>query len=525
MQKTSMNPVTDPVAAATGRVAIRQLPIKTQPNSQSLTPFLQLPPKPPPNLLFSSPLASVELRHRARARRRRRPSHPRRAPAMRMGKYEMGRALGEGHFGKVKLARHADTGAAFAIKILDRQRILAMKIDEQIKREIATLKLLKHPNVVRLHEVSASKTKIYMVLEYVNGGELFDKIALKGKLSEKEGRKLFQQLMDAVSYCHEKGVYHRDLKPENVLVDAKGNIKVSDFGLSALPQNQRKDGLLHTTCGSPNYIAPEVLLNRGYDGSLSDIWSCGVILYVMLTGNLPFDDQNTVVLYQKILKGDARIPKWLSPGAQDILRKILDPNPITRLDITGIRAHEWFRQDYTPAMPFDDDDDNNISDGNLHMTENQDIETSPAISQINAFQLIGMSSCLDLSGFFEKEDVSERKIRFVSNYSPTSLFEKIESTVTEKGFQVQKNSGKLKVIQVCKEPANPRGHGNLLISAEVFEINESLYVVELKRSSGDCSLYRQLCASLSEDLGICKRQQLLKKDSMRQDLCRYNSSF
>ncbi|EAZ04841.1 hypothetical protein OsI_27019 [Oryza sativa Indica Group] len=429
---------------------------------------------------------------------------------MRMGKYEMGRALGEGHFGKVKLARHADTGAAFAIKILDRQRILAMKIDEQIKREIATLKLLKHPNVVRLHEVSASKTKIYMVLEYVNGGELFDKIALKGKLSEKEGRKLFQQLMDAVSYCHEKGVYHRDLKPENVLVDAKGNIKVSDFGLSALPQNQRKDGLLHTTCGSPNYIAPEF---SAYGGCSSD------------RGNLPFDDQNTVVLYQKILKGDARIPKWLSPGAQDILRKILDPNPITRLDITGIRAHEWFRQDYTPAMPFDDDDDNNISDGNLHMTENQDIETSPAISQINAFQLIGMSSCLDLSGFFEKEDVSERKIRFVSNYSPTSLFEKIESTVTEKGFQVQKNSGKLKVIQVCKEPANPRGHGNLLISAEVFEINESLYVVELKRSSGDCSLYRQLCASLSEDLGICKRQQLLKKDSMRQDLCRYNSSF
>ncbi|KAG8079589.1 hypothetical protein GUJ93_ZPchr0007g5187 [Zizania palustris] len=441
-----------------------------------------------------------------------------------MGKYEMGRALGEGHFGKVRLARHADTGATFAIKILDRQRILAMKIDEQIKREIATLKLLKHPNVVRLHEVSASKTKIYMVLEYVNGGELFDKIALKGKLSEKEGRKLFQQLMDAVSYCHEKGVYHRDLKPENVLVDAKGNIKVSDFGLSALPQNQQKDGLLHTTCGSPNYIAPEVLLNRGYDGSLPDIWSCGVILYVMLTGNLPFDDQNTVVLYQKILKGDAHIPKWLSPVAQDILRKILDPNPITRLDVTGIRAHDWFKKDYTPAMPFDDDEDN-IGDDTLHMTEHHGIDGNPAISQINAFQLIGMSSCLDLSGFFENEDVSERKIRFISNYSPTSLFEKIESIVTEKGFQVQKSNGKLKVIQICKGPANPRCHGTLLISAKLFEINESLYVVELKRSTGDSTLYRQLCASLSEDLGICKSQKLLKKDSMRQDLCRYNSSF
>nr|AGT16321.1 CBL-interacting protein kinase [Saccharum hybrid cultivar R570] len=446
---------------------------------------------------------------------------------MRMGKYELGRTLGEGHFGKVKLARHADTGRTFAIKILDRQRILAMKINEQIKREIATLKLLKHPNVVRLYEVSASKTKIYMVLEYVNGGELFDKIALKGKLTEKEARKLFQQLIDAVAYCHEKGVYHRDLKPENVLVDAKGNIKVSDFGLSALPQNQRKDGLLHTTCGSPNYIAPEVLLNKGYDGSMSDIWSCGVILYVMLTGNLPFDDQNVVVLYQKILKGNAHIPKWLSQGAQDILRKILGPNPITRIDVEGIRAHEWFKQGYAPAVPFNDEEEEDISmdEDSLNMTKHNGLQDKIAINQINAFQLIGMSSCLDLSGFFEKEDASERKIRFASNYSPAYLFEKIESIVRKMGFQVHKSNGKLKVIQDCKGLANSRGQESLLISAEVFEINESLYVVELKKSSGDCSLYRKLCETLSEDLGTCKSQQFLKQDSIRQEIGRYNSSF
>ncbi|XP_066391308.1 CBL-interacting protein kinase 21-like isoform X2 [Miscanthus floridulus] len=448
---------------------------------------------------------------------------------MRMGKYEMGRTLGEGHFGKVKLARDADTGRTFAIKILDRQRILAMKINEQIKREIATLKLLKHPNVVRLYEVSASKTKIYMVLEYVNGGELFDKIALKGKLTEKEARKLFQQLIDAVAYCHEKGVYHRDLKPENVLVDAKGNIKVSDFGLSALPQNQLKDGLLHTTCGSPNYIAPEVLLNKGYDGSMSDIWSCGVILYVMLTGNLPFDDQNVVVLYQKILKGNAHIPKWLSQGAQHILRKILDPNPIMRIDVDGIKAHEWFKKGYAPAVPFNDDEEDISMDvDSLNMTEvtyHNGIQDKIAINQMNAFQLIGMSSCLDLSGFFEKEDASERKIRFASNYSPAYLFEKIESIVRKMGFQVHKSNGKLKVIQDCKGLANSRGQESLLISAEVFEINESLYVVELKKSSGDCSLYRKLCETLSEDLGTCKSQQFLKQDSIRQEIGRYNSSF
>nr|CAD1816838.1 unnamed protein product [Ananas comosus var. bracteatus] len=160
--------------------------------------------------------------------------------------------------------------------------------------------------------VLASKTRIFLVLEHVTGGELFDKIESKGRISEHEGRKLFQQLIDAVSYCHDRGVYHRDLKPENVLLDAKGNIKISDFGLSALPQQFGVDGLLHTTCGSPNYVAPEVLANRGYDGAKSDLWSCGVILYVILTGCLPFDDQNLTLLYHKISKSEVHIPKWLS---------------------------------------------------------------------------------------------------------------------------------------------------------------------------------------------------------------------
>ncbi|KAE8709025.1 CBL-interacting protein kinase 17 [Hibiscus syriacus] len=179
----------------------------------------------------------------------------------------------------------------------------------RIKIEISTLKLLKHPNVVRLHEVLASKTKIYMVLEYATGWELFDKILLlisqfKGLQREAEGRKFFQQLIDGVGYCHDQGVFHRDLKLENVLIDANSNIKISDFGLSALPRHIREDGLLHTTCGSPNYVAPEIFANRGYNGATSDIWSCGVILYVILTGYLSFDDRNLAVLYQKICKGD-----------------------------------------------------------------------------------------------------------------------------------------------------------------------------------------------------------------------------
>ncbi|XP_068661526.1 CBL-interacting protein kinase 1-like [Aristolochia californica] len=421
---------------------------------------------------------------------------------MRLGKYELGRTLGEGNFGKVKYAKNLESGTGFAVKILEKKRILELKIDDQIKREIGTLKLLKHPNVVRLYEVIASKTKIYMVLEYVTGGELFDKIASKGRLSETEGRKLFQQLIDAVSYCHDKGVFHRDLKPENVLVDAKGNIKISDFGLSALPQHFRDDGLLHTTCGSPNYVAPEVLANRGYDGATSDLWSCGVILFVILTGYLPFDDKNLAILYQKIFRGDTQIPKWLSPGARSIIRRILDPNPKTRITIGQIKADEWFKQDYMPVNPYDDDDkyieDEPIS---IHEPSENDIQ-GDVPTFINAFQLIGMSSYLDLSGFFEKEDASERKIMFTSNYSQKDLIERIEGIVSEMGFRIQKRNGKLKVMDLKSSCC-------LSVAAELFELSPSLYVVELRKSYGDSTLYRQLCNKLSNDLGNCQTQQIL----------------
>ncbi|KAK3137564.1 hypothetical protein QOZ80_5BG0454040 [Eleusine coracana subsp. coracana] len=434
-----------------------------------------------------------------------------------LGAYEMGRTVGEGSFGKVKHARHRGTGAHFAVKILDRARILALRIDDQIRREITTLKLLKHPNVVRLHEVAASKTKIYMVLEFVNGGELLDKIAIRGKLSEDEGRRLFQQLIDGVSYCHEKGVYHRDLKPENVLIDRKGSIKISDFGLSALPQHLGNDGLLHTTCGSPNYIAPEILQNRGYDGSLSDIWSCGVILYMMLVGYLPFDDRNIVVLYQKIFKGETEIPKWLSPAAQNLLQRILEPNPMERIDMAGIKAHEWFRQNYIPVVPCDNDDEDSHLDVVLPVKEQineapEDIKTN----QINAFQLIGMASSLDLSGFFEEEEVSQRKIRFTSTHEPEELFSKIENSATHMGFKVQRGQSKLKVMQNCTGSKSPKNKDStsFLVCTEVFELGPSLYVVEIKKSHGDPAVYRQLCESIGSELGVLKMEQIFSRLSV-----------
>ncbi|XP_076926504.1 CBL-interacting serine/threonine-protein kinase 1-like [Bidens hawaiensis] len=425
-----------------------------------------------------------------------------------LGKYEIGRTLGEGNFGKVKYAKDVQTGHPFAVKILEKTRIKNLNFSDQIKREIATLKILKHPNVVRLHEVLASKTKIYMILEYVNGGELFETIATKGKLSESDGRKLFQQLIDGVTYCHDKGVYHRDLKLENVLVDAKGSIKISDFGLSALPQHLRDDGLLHTTCGSPNYVAPEILQNRGYDGATSDTWSCGVILYVILTECLPFDDRNLAVIYQKIFKGDVQMPKWLPSGAKNLIKRILDPNPKTRITMADIKEDEWFKRDYVPAIVDDEEEEDVVVDEVLSLHEAPtDSEKDPeSPTHINAFELIGMSSSLDLSGFFEKEDVSERKVRFTSTYSPRKLLQKIEDTASQMGFGVQKKNGKLRVVRDHK---GQRKSCNLSVTAEVFEINPSLYVVELRKNSGECSEYRQLCDKVLKDLGVSRSQEHL----------------
>ncbi|VAH90415.1 unnamed protein product [Triticum turgidum subsp. durum] len=247
----------------------------------------------------------------------------------RVGKYELGRTIGEGTFAKVRFAKNTETMEPVAIKILDKEKVQKLRLVEQIRREICTMKLIKHPNVVRLHEVMGSKARIFIVLEYITGGELFDTIYTNGRLKEEEARKYFQQLINAVDYCHSRGVYHRDLKLENLLLDAAGNLKVSDFGLSALTEQVKADGLLHTTCGTPNYVAPEVIEDRGYDGAAADIWSCGVILFILLAGFLPFEDENIIALYKKISEAQFTCPSWFSTGAKKLITRILDPNPAT----------------------------------------------------------------------------------------------------------------------------------------------------------------------------------------------------
>eukprot|EP00253_Pinus_taeda_P017194 PITA_17194 len=283
-------------------------------------------------------------------------------------------------------------------------------------------------------------------------------------------------------------------QPENILLEASGNVKISDFGLSAVPQQFREDGLLHTTCGSPNYVAPEVIAGRGYDGATADVWSCGVILFVLLTDQLPFEDTNLVVLYYKISKSDFKCPKWLSVGARNLIKRILDPSRKTRITIPEIMEDEWFKQGYSPAKSVEEDTylDNTNSEDHMPTDETGQV-------QINAFQLIAMSWSLDLSGLFAEEDVTERKTRFTSMFPAKYIMHTIEETAKAMGFQVKKRNGKLNLLYVNPET---KGKGHLSVAVELFEVNPYVHMVELRKCAGDIARYRELCRKVSNNLSL-----------------------
>ncbi|XP_027123585.1 SNF1-related protein kinase catalytic subunit alpha KIN10-like [Coffea eugenioides] len=254
--------------------------------------------------------------------------------------YRLGKTLGHGSFGKVKIAEHVLTGYKVAVKILNRRKMKTPDMEEKVRREIKICRLFVHPHIIRLYEVIETPADIYVVMEYVKSGELFDYIVEKGRLQEDEARHFFQQIISGVEYCHKNMVVHRDLKPENLLLDSRGNVKIADFGLS----NIMRDGhFLKTSCGSPNYAAPEVVSGKLYAGPEVDVWSCGVILYALLCGTLPFDDENIPNLFKKIKGGIYTLPSHLSPGARDLIPRMLVVDPMKRITIPEIRQHHWFK--------------------------------------------------------------------------------------------------------------------------------------------------------------------------------------
>ncbi|KAG9456009.1 hypothetical protein H6P81_000517 [Aristolochia fimbriata] len=414
-----------------------------------------------------------------------------------VGKYQLGRTIGEGTFAKVKLGLDSQTGQSVAIKIIDKRMVVHNKLMDQVKAEITTMKLLRHPNIVRIYEVIATKTKIFMIMEYVSGGQLSDKMSYTKRLSEAEARRYFQQLIDAVEYCHGRGVFHRDLKPENLLLDSQGNLKVSDFGLSTA---RKPRDLLSTACGSPTYVAPEVIANRSYYGSPVDVWSCGVILFELLAGFLPFDDRNLLNLYRKISRADYTFPLWFNPSQKKLISRILDPLPRTRMTIAEILEDEWFQIDYKPSTGFDNDDclsldDVNAAFGSIRESTDE-MEKPKSPNFINAFQLIAMSNDLDLSGLFE-EQIDRKRTRLGSEHSIQETIEKIKAAAKDARLSVERmNNSKVKLQEITKL----RRCQSLAVSAEVIEVTPSHCVVEISKSAGELRLYKEFCRSLSNVL-------------------------
>ncbi|XP_044045275.1 serine/threonine-protein kinase MARK1 isoform X2 [Siniperca chuatsi] len=259
-----------------------------------------------------------------------------------VGNYRLMKTIGKGNFAKVKLARHTLTGREVAIKIIDKTQLNPTSL-QKLFREVSVMKILNHPNIVKLFEVIETEKTLYLVMEYASGGEVFDYLVAHGRMKEKEARAKFRQIVSAVEYCHQKRIVHRDLKAENLLLDADMNIKIADFGFS----NEFTLGSkLDTFCGSPPYAAPELFQGKKYEGPEVDVWSLGVILYTLVSGSLPFDGQNLKELRERVLRGKYRIPFYMSTDCENLLKKLLVLNPGKRGSLQQIMKDRWMNVGY-----------------------------------------------------------------------------------------------------------------------------------------------------------------------------------
>ncbi|XP_057476032.1 CBL-interacting serine/threonine-protein kinase 7-like [Actinidia eriantha] len=379
-----------------------------------------------------------------------------------LGKYQLGRLLGRGSFAKVYLAQSLSNNTTVAIKVIDKAKTVDAAMEPRIVREVAAMRRLSHhPNILQIHEVMATKTKIYIVMDLAAGGDLSTALARRRcRLPESGARRYFQQLVSALHFCHRQGVVHRDVKPQNLLLDSDGTLKISDFGLAALPEN-RQNLLLHTACGTPAFAAPEVIRRGGggYDGAKADAWSCGVILFVFLAGSLPCDDSNLAAMYQKICRREFQFPDRISKQSKFIIYRLLDPNPISRMTLEALIDHSWFKK----SLQLDPSEQN---------PPPKFCKFEANRETMNAFDIISMSSGLDLSGLFEPSLSSERERRFTAK---ASSVEAVEETVGEAGerlgYKVDREKGS-RNIGLLK--------GRVLLEFEILVVAKGLVMVVVR---------------------------------------------
>lgn len=417
-------------------------------------------------------------------------------------KYQLGKTLGRGTFSKVKYAIDTETNLPYAIKIINRQMIKQEKMESQMKREIAVMKLLKHKHVVKLREVLQSSKHIYIVLELVTGGELFDRIVQAKRFDENTARRYFQQLITGMEYCHSQGIAHRDLKPENLLLDKDDYLKISDFGLSAL--SSADDKLLQTTCGTPNYVAPEVLKEKGYSGLTADVWSCGVILYVMLAGYLPFEDRTMAGLFQKIEAGKFTFPDHFNKDVKQLISQMLVVDSTKRITIKNIMSNKWFKTGYEKDST--SYDKVQVSDGMLanaiettaeqessKSSEGEKTQVEQITSSLNAFDLASKL----MSGAFNPlmSGVKiHRETRFIATGAAEIVRDILKKTLQELNANPSEKNGEIKCF------VNLPG-GVVTFNINVESTAGGFSLVEVRRGRGRILDFNQTYRSLLEQLG------------------------
>uniref|UniRef100_A0AC35GJ63 Protein kinase domain-containing protein n=1 Tax=Panagrolaimus sp. PS1159 TaxID=55785 RepID=A0AC35GJ63_9BILA len=262
----------------------------------------------------------------------------------RIGFYRLGKELGAGNFSKVKLGVHCLTKEKVAVKVMDKSK-MDQKAQRLLSREIASMELLHHPNVIRLFEVIETLSKVYLMMEYAAGGELYTYVHENGKLTEETAKPIFAQLISAVAHLHAKGIVHRDIKAENVIFSQPGWIKLADFGFSCKYED---DTHLATFCGSPPYAAPELFRDPNYHGPAVDVWALGVTLYFMLVGVTPFRGETVQILKTNIMKGTYTVPEYVSGFAQYVIQRLLCMEPHKRATILDIKKMYWLSQSKFP---------------------------------------------------------------------------------------------------------------------------------------------------------------------------------
>ncbi|KAJ6250240.1 serine/threonine-protein kinase gin4-related [Anaeramoeba flamelloides] len=352
-----------------------------------------------------------------------------------IGPYKVGKTLGVGSSSKVKLAVHKETKKKVAIKILSKS-FLSEKPQrrKKIEREISILKLLKHPNLMRLYDVYETSKYLYLIMEYVSGGELFDLLVSKGSLSHQKTLRIFQQIIYGLSYLHERLICHRDLKPENLLLDSNHCIKIVDFGMAQIMKN---NSLLKTSCGSPHYASPEVISGLEYDGKKADVWCCGIILFALLSGRLPFDSKNIKRLLLKIKKGEYRMSSKFTNLEKNLIKKMLIVDPKKRISIDEIKKHPWFTSNYPTNYIPQNSSINIMKIGTLK----KEI-LIPKILQI--LKTLGWGNKEELTNALCSEEINQEKIFYVMSYKSMGLKTSKPNYQKKRSISLQETNPELK---------------------------------------------------------------------------------